>query len=127
MIIVSAAILINNNKVLIAKRKATDKLSNKWEFPGGKVEFNETPEDCLIREKEEEFSIGIKIQSYFGESIYLYPDFKIKLIAYKVLWIEGEINLTDHQDYKWASINELKKFDFAAADIPLVEKLKEEL
>ena len=126
MIFVTAAILIKNNKILIAPRKPTDMLANKWEFPGGKIELNELPECCLIRELKEEFSIDIKILKYFGESIYKYPNFKIKLIAYKVLWLSGEIELIDHQDFKWISLNEIDKFDFAEADKPLIKKLKKE-
>jgi 8-oxo-dGTP diphosphatase len=121
MILVTAAILIHNNKLLIAQRKSTDILANKWEFPGGKIEVNETPEDCLIREIKEEFSIDIKIQSHFGNSVYKYPNFIIKLIAYRILWISGEINIIDHQDYKWVSLNELSKFNFAPADIPFLK------
>ena len=64
MILVTAAILIKNNKVLIVQRKSTDILANKWEFPGGKIELNESPEDCLIRELKEEFSIDVKIVDY---------------------------------------------------------------
>ena len=72
MIDVTAAILNYNERLLIAQRKATGKLPNKWEFPGGKVESGETPEDCLKREMEEEFSIDVSVGEYLGESIYHY-------------------------------------------------------
>ena len=62
MINVTAAILIKSRLILIAKRKASDTLSNKWEFPGGKIETAESPEECLIRELKEEFDIN----AYFG-------------------------------------------------------------
>ena len=127
MILVTAAILIHNNKLLIGQRKSTVILANKWEFPGGKIEANETPEDCLIREIKEEFSIDIKILSHFGNSIYKYPNFIINLIAYRVLWLSGEISIIDHQNYKWISLNEISKFDFAPADALFLEKLKKEL
>lgn len=61
MILVTAAIIIKNNKVLIAQRKPYGYLANKWEFPGGKIENDESPESCLVRELKEEFSIDIKI------------------------------------------------------------------
>ena len=55
MIKVTAAIFVQNNKILIAQRKAGDKLEYKWEFPGGKINPGETPEECLARELKEEF------------------------------------------------------------------------
>ncbi len=127
MINVTAAILIKNGLILIAKRKASDALSNKWEFPGGKIEKGESPEECLIRELKEEFDINTEIEEYFGESIYQYPDFKIKLIAYKVRWITGKIKSTSHDLYKWIKINDIDNYDFAEADRPLVKKLKKEM
>jgi len=124
MISVIAAIIIKNNKVLISQRKSYGYLADKWEFPGGKIENNESSESCLIRELKEEFSIDIKIIKYFAKSIYQYPNFKIKLIAYIATWVSGEIYLNDHQDYKWVSIEELDKYDFADADKPFINKLK---
>jgi 8-oxo-dGTP diphosphatase len=126
MILVTAAILIKDNSVLIAKRKSSDSLPNKWEFPGGKIEDNETAEQCLIRELKEEFGINIKITSYFGDSIYQYPEFKIKLIAFHCKWLDGQIVSSAHDEYKWVRIEKLDKYDFADADIPLVKKLMKE-
>lgn len=127
MINVTAAILIKDGLILIAKRKASDALSNKWEFPGGKIEKGESSEDCLIRELKEEFNINTDIEKYFCESIYQYQDFKIKLIVYKVKWISGKIKLTSHDSYKWIRINDIDDYDFAEADKPLVKKLKKEM
>jgi len=127
MINVTAAILIKDGLILIAKRKASDALSNKWEFPGGKIEKGESSEDCLIRELKEEFNINTDIEKYFSESIYQYQDFKIKLIVYKVKWISGKIKLTSHDSYKWIRINDIDNYDFAEADKPLVKKLKKEM
>ena len=64
---VTAAILINDEKIIIAKRKATDKLPNKWEFPGGKIEKNETAEQCLKREIKEEFDIVVSVVSVWDQ------------------------------------------------------------
>ncbi len=61
---VTAAILINDDKLLIAQRKPEDKLPNKWEFPGGKVENGETPEVCLKREMKEEFGIYVSVVNF---------------------------------------------------------------
>ncbi len=81
LVTVTAAILKKDNKILIAKRKEGH-LANKWEFPGGKLESNESPEECLKRELREEFGIDTKIGKLVATSIYEYPHIKIKLMAY---------------------------------------------
>jgi 8-oxo-dGTP diphosphatase len=121
---VTAAILIKDKKVLIAKRKADDRQANKWEFPGGTVEQNETPEACLIREIREEFGINVSVGRFFGESVYHYDHGSIKLLAYRTQWESGKITLKDHADYRWVSPEQLCEYDFAPADIPFVEKLR---
>ncbi|EAX47152.1 NUDIX hydrolase [Thermosinus carboxydivorans Nor1] len=64
---VTAAIIINDGKVLIAQRAENQKLAGKWEFPGGKIESGETPEECLIREINEELGINIEVNDFFGK------------------------------------------------------------
>jgi 8-oxo-dGTP diphosphatase len=124
MITVTAAILIENGQILIAKRKANDKLGNKWEFPGGKVETGETPEQSLKREIQEEFEIGITIGDYLGESTYHYDHGSIRLLAYRVYWKDGDLMPRDHSEFRWVSVNQLKDFEFAPADLPFVDKLR---
>ena len=124
MIEVTAAIMINNGQLLIAQRKSTGKLPNKWEFPGGKVESGETPEDCLKREMDEEFSIDVSVGEFLGESIYHYDHGSIRLLAYRTTWIAGELSLKDHRALKWINIDEIIDYDFAPADIPFVVKLR---
>jgi len=121
-VIVTAAIIKKDNKFLIAKRKEGH-LANKWEFPGGKLEPNETPEDCLKRELKEEFGIQTIIGKYLATSIYDYPHIKIKLIAYEVEYTSGEFILNDHQEIKWVTKEDLSNYDFAPADIPIVKKI----
>ena len=121
---VTAAILINDEKVIIAKRKSTGKLPNKWEFPGGKIEINETPEQCLKREMKEEFDIDVSVDEYLGSSVYHYDHISIELLAYRTYWEGGEIDLKDHDEFKWVSLEQLAEFDFAPADMVFVEKLQ---
>ena len=70
MINVTAAIMERNGKIFIAKRSSNSRLPNKWEFPGGKVEVGETPEQCLRRELKEEFDIEVTIGDFVGSNIY---------------------------------------------------------
>ena len=121
---VTAAILVKDGKILIAKRKADDRQAGKWEFPGGTVEQNETPQACLKREMKEEFGIVVSVDEYIGESIYHYDHGAIQLLAYRAHLESGKMVPNDHADYRWVSAKQLRKFDFAPADIPFVEKLQ---
>lgn len=123
MIDVTAAILVKDGKVLIAKRKSGDKLPHKWEFPGGKVEAGETPQECLQREMHEEFGIDVGVGEYIGESVYHYHHGAIRLLAYRTMWQGGNLSLKEHADYAWVRRDQLEKFEFAPADLPFVQKL----
>lgn len=122
---VTAAIIVKDDLILIARRGKDENLPGKWEFPGGKIEKGESPEACLKREIKEELNIDIKVGDFLGESIYEYANGAIRLLAYFSTIIEGEIELSVHDEVRWISIKEFDKFDFAPADIPLIEKLKE--
>ena len=126
MVRVTAAILIHRNKILIARRKDNDPLAGKWEFPGGKIEQNETPEQCLTREMKEEFGIDVVVGEFFGESIYRYGPKTIQLLGYRVVWTAGKFSLNAHADYNWISLEQLQDYDFAPADINFVNKLLQE-
>lgn len=82
MIDVTAAIIKRNSKILIAKRSSSSSLPNKWEFPGGKVDAGETPEECLARELYEEFDIIVTVGNFLGESVYEYENKTIRLMAF---------------------------------------------
>ena len=121
---VTAAILIRDNKILIAQRKLTDNQGGKWEFPGGKIKKDETARQCLTREMKEEFGINVSVGEFFGESTYRYEHGTIKLLAYRTSWVDGQFALNAHEDCRWVSPSQLGDFDFAAADVPLVKKLQ---
>lgn len=121
---VTAAILMKDDRILIAKRGFRSKLANKWEFAGGKVENDETPQECLKRELKEEFNIEVSVGRYLGVSIYHYEHASIELLAYRTYWEGGSITLRDHDEFRWVSVDELKEYDFAPADLPFVERLR---
>jgi len=123
---VVAAILIQDNKVLIAQRANNDPLAGLWEFPGGKIEDRESPEESLIREMKEEFCITVEVREFFESSVFAYEDRTIRLLAYMCRWIGGEILSTVHNDYLWVAVDDLDEYTFAPADISLVEKLMRE-
>jgi len=123
MVRVTAAILVKDGKLLIGKRKPTVKLANKWELPGGKIEKKETPEDCLVRELREEFDIEVIVGEYLGSNIHHYDFGTIELMCYRTFLKSGDLKLIDHTRIEWITPNQLSGFDFAPADIPIVEKL----
>jgi 8-oxo-dGTP diphosphatase len=123
---VTAAILFIDGKVLIAQRGAGDRLANKWEFPGGKVEAGETPEECLTREMFEEFCLRVSVKEFLGESVYHYDHGSIKLIAYRTVYESGTLSLQVHADYAWVAVDQLADYDFAPADLPFVFMLQSE-
>jgi len=124
---VSAAIIVNGDKILIAQRGPKYKLEFKWEFPGGGIEDGETPEECIVREIFEELNIKIRVDKFFDQSFYEYPHAQILLLAYIATWVSGEITLNDeHIGYRWVTVEELADYDFSPADIPLVQKLRDE-
>jgi 8-oxo-dGTP diphosphatase len=123
---VTAALFQNGDKFLIAQRKKSDKLGLHWEFPGGKIEKNETPEMCLKRELKEEFNIDAIIGRLFHVSNYKYPDFEIVLMTYLIDFYDGKFILNSHERIEWISINDFDNFKFAPADVPILKKIMRE-
>lgn len=125
MIEVAAAIIEDGNgRILIARRAKGKSQEGMWEFPGGKLEPGESPEACLRRELLEEMGIEIEPYAYFGINEHDYGTVKIRLIAYKARFVSGEIQLTDHDAYRWVSPEEFGEYTFAPADVPFLGMLK---
>ena len=125
MIDVVAAIIKNSdNKILIAQRNLKKSQGGLWEFPGGKIEPNETKEAAIIREIKEELNMDITCDSYFDEKVYEYPDKTIKLIALNCSMLGTSYEVLEHEQIKWISINEFNDYQFAPADIYFINKLK---
>ncbi|MBU3659357.1 MAG: (deoxy)nucleoside triphosphate pyrophosphohydrolase [Flavobacteriales bacterium] len=122
---VVAAVIKFENKILCVQRNKNkyEYISYKYEFPGGKVEENETNEIALKREIQEELNLDIKIESPFMVVEHSYPDFDITMNTYLCSCTTKDIKLNEHIDLKWLSINELGSLDWAEADLPIVEKL----
>ena len=123
MVKATAAIVIEGGKVLIAKRKPTVKLANLWEFPGGKVEDGETPEQCLIRELREEFEIEVEVGEHLGTSVHEYDFGTIELMAFRTEVLDGEMKLNDHTEVAWVESEDLGRYKLAPAHIPFVDMI----
>jgi mutator protein MutT len=122
---VTAAIIEKNGRILAARRKSGSHLAGYWEFPGGKIEPNETEEECLARELWEEFGIRCIIGDFFAESIYDYQSKVIRLLSYRVQHLSGTFQCRDHDQIVWLPVHQLHSLTWAPADIPLVKKLQE--
>lgn len=119
---VTCAIILFDNKVLVAQRSEIMKLPLKWEFPGGKLEKDESEEDCIIREIKEELNIEIQIIKRLKDSLFNYDAYKINLIPFIVKYISGDIILAEHKEFKLLDKAELEDLDWADADLPILEE-----
>lgn len=126
-ILVTAAIIEKDRKYLITQRlKDAKSLPNLWEFPGGKIENNENPKNCLEREILEELGIEIKAKNLFGREDYIYEEGPhITLIGYYCDFVSGEIQHIGVQDHHWVYPNKMGNYDFCPADLVFIKKLNE--
>ena len=124
-IVVTAAIIKQDQQYLIAQRKKGSNQELKWEFPGGKVEIGEDPEDCLRREIKEELGLSVKIFNIYQVVSHNYGEKHIILLCYLCKNEGGEPSCIDCNDYRWVTVKEMSEYDFAPADIIVVESLKE--
>ena len=124
---VVAAIIMYENKILCVQRGVSkyDYVSKKFEFPGGKVELNETLEEAIVREIREELNMVVSPDEFFFTVKHQYPDFFITMHSFICSCDDPAVQLLEHLDYKWLDASSLKTLDWAAADIPIVDKLME--
>ena len=121
---VVAAILYFDNKILCVQRPKNklSYISEKFEFPGGKIEQGETQKDALKRELFEELNSRTAIKSLFLTVVHEYPDFELTMHSYICEVETKELILQEHIAQEWLTLQELNKLDWAAADIPIVNK-----
>ena len=122
---VVAAVIFREGRVLCVQRpeNAREYVSLKWEFPGGKIEPGENREQALRREIREELDVEIENLEYFMTVEHTYPDFHLVMHSYTCSIAKGVPVLKEHVALKWLRVEELDQLDWAAADIPIVEKL----
>ena len=125
MLLVVAGVIIRNGKVLLSKRPEGKHLSNLWEFPGGKIKENETPEEALERELREELDIcnnkeNLKPITFTSHS---YKEFHLLMPLYLCKEWNGEVRPMEGQEIKWIEPEVITKYPMPPADKPLIKNL----
>ena len=126
LVLVAACALIDaDGRVLIAQRPQGKSMAGLWEFPGGKVEPGERPEECLIRELKEELGIIVREECLAPLTFasHSYPDFYLLMPLYVCRRWEGIVTAQEHQALKWVRPGELKNYPMPPADEPLISHL----
>jgi 8-oxo-dGTP diphosphatase len=120
---VVGAVIFRNGKILAAQRKSESKLGGLWEFPGGKIEPNESPRDALTREINEELEAEIEIHEEICTTIYEYDFATIKLTTFRCTIQTDILTLNEHQDAKWLNTDDIHSVTWAPADIPTINAI----
>lgn len=118
-----ACIAYENDKVLIAHRNPVGQMGNRWEFPGGKVDGDESEEEAIIREMTEEFGITVQVLSKITTGSFVHNGKESLLEVYQIKvphdGIETKYVLTEHSEYKWVNINDIPKDNFVDSDLSI--------
>lgn len=121
---VVAAIIVNNGKIFATQRGYGD-FKGGWEFPGGKIEAGETPQQALVREIKEELEVEIEVGSLIDTIEYDYPTFHLSMDCFWVKIVSGIPILKEHKAAKWLAKDELGSIEWLPADIAVINKLQE--
>ena len=129
-ILVSAAIIVRTNpqtqkKELFATQRGYGDFKGGWEFPGGKLEPGETPEECIVREIREELATEVKADKIIGVVEYDYPDFHLTMHCILCSVVSGSLKLLEHEDAKWLTLETLYSVDWLPADRMILGKIEE--
>lgn len=124
---IAAVILLNGDKILIAKRAEGGNCGGKWEFPGGKVEKGETLEQCAIRECQEELGVTVHLTGLFGTANHRYPDNTVAITFYTGIILQGDPLPRVHQQLAWVTSGQLGEYSFCTANQDILEKLSRTL
>ena len=122
---VVAAVIIRERRVFAAQRNGKGEVGFKWEFPGGKTEPGETRQAALARELDEELGVVAKVGNYIMTVTHGYKTFHLTMHCYHVEILSGAVVLKEHLESRWLSADELDTVDWAQADLPVVDRVKE--
>lgn len=122
-LIVTAALLRKGSKILITKRPADKQQGGFWEFPGGKLQPNETPQQALQRELREELDLEIEVGAIFEVIYHRYDWGPVLILVYECLPLSEVIRNLEVDEHRWLSVEQLPEYDLLPADRPIIDKL----
>lgn len=117
----------NNEPIIFATQRGYGEFKGSWEFPGGKIEMHETPQQALIREIKEELDVDIIVNDFIETVEYDYPTFHLSMDCFFSTILSGNIVLKEHEDGKWLTKEQLDSVDWLEADITLIKNIKKML
>lgn len=123
---VVAAIIKKGNKIF-ATQRGYGEFKDGWEFPGGKIEEGETPEEALVREIKEELDTVIKVEEKLDTIEYDYPTFHLSMDCFWCEVVEGHLDLLEAEDSRWVDSNTIDSVDWLPADAVIIDKIKQKL
>ena len=122
-VIVAAALIIEEGKILVTQRKKDSPHGFLWEFPGGKVKEGEEPREALRRELMEELDVEAEVGTIFDAVFHSYPEFPILLLVYRCRVKRGLLKPIGCHDLRWVTLRELEKLEMPPADDPVRKHL----
>ena len=121
------AAVIRSNDRIFATQRGYGEFKDGWEFPGGKMEAGETPQQALVREIKEELDTEIKVGELIDTVEYDYPDFHLSMDCFWAEIVSGNLILKEHEAARWLTRDELDSVDWLPADRDLIKKIKSEI
>lgn len=123
MVEVVAALIRRGQQFLICQRPADKKRALLWEFPGGKIEEGESPQQALIRECREELGVTLAVGSLYAQAVHRYPDIHIRLSLYEAAIAKGDLERREHNDLRWIEAAQIPSFTFCPADVDILAQI----
>ena len=117
----------HDEPVVFATQRGYGDYKDWWEFPGGKIEGDETPEEALVREIHEELAAGITVDRYLTTVEYDYPSFHLSMDCFWCSLSEGHLTLLEHEAARWLPLHDLRQVNWLPADVLVIEAIEKEL
>jgi 8-oxo-dGTP diphosphatase len=126
-VIVAAAVIEERGRILVSRRPAGAHLEGYWEFPGGKLDEGESPEEALVRELSEELGISIRVDRILDVAFHRYPEKAVLVLFYACTRMSGEPRDLGVAAHRWAAVSDLRDEEFPPADVRLLARLRVKL